>query len=258
MAAGRNSTNRSTALSHLGLVLSAIYLNLTLDSVNGSEHHSYGGGYAPPMVVPPQMWPEFLTRLAIGGYSDQGGLGNYFNQNGATGFNTNNGFFDDLFARRNAYDYGKGYGAGVDYGRGGVQGGGYRDLGGRNKGHTASGFSNSYRKDESGDRSSYYDDGLGHKGTIRYGADDARFRDQGGSLGRGGFHNSNLNRYGTAARGRYGDALTYAQGNDRGAHFGGGRYGYARHGRLMPNKSTGLYVIPMPSTLFFDQTPPPL
>lgn len=260
--AHRSSSNRSTALSHLGLVLSAIYLNLTLDSVNGSEHHSYGGGgYYPPMVIPPQMWPEVLTRLAIGGFGgfeDLAGARGFFNQGANNGYNNNGGFYDDLFAQRNAYDVGQGYGNGYDYGRGSVIGGGYRGLKGRNKGHTASGFSNSYRKDESGDRSSYYDDGLGHHGSINYGAQDARFRDQGGQLGRGGYHNTNLNRYGTGGRGRYGDSLIYSRGGNAGGQLTEGGYGF-RNGRLVePHKKTGLYLIPMPDRLFFDQTPAPL
>lgn len=80
--------------------------------VNGSEHHSYnGGGYVPSVVVPPQMWPEFLTRLAVGGFTEQGGLGDFFSRNGANGFGANDGFYEDLFARKNAYDVGKGYGS---------------------------------------------------------------------------------------------------------------------------------------------------
>jgi hypothetical protein len=62
-----------------------------------------------------------------------------------------------------------------DYGRGGVVGGGYKDFGGRSKGHTASGFSTSYRKDESGDKSSYYDDGLGQVNKLAYAGQDNRY-----------------------------------------------------------------------------------
>lgn len=179
-----------------------------------SDHHEHGygemqgggeNGYLPPIVIPPGLWPEFLTRLATAG-AQQG----FFQGGGRTGFRDNTAYYDDLFSHRNAFHVGKGYGSkdqppanlrlesskflfhqiiriyyirtlvfkivadGLDYGRGSIVGGGYRNLGGRNKGHTASGFSNSYRKDESGDRSSYYDDGLGHNGKITYGAHDAR------------------------------------------------------------------------------------
>jgi hypothetical protein len=55
-----------------------------------------------------------------------------------------------------------------------VEGGAYGGINGRNKGHQVAGFSTSYQKNESGNKATYYDDGLGHGGVIQYGAKDQR------------------------------------------------------------------------------------
>jgi len=56
-----------------------------------------------------------------------------------------------------------------------VEGGAYGGINGRNKGHQVAGFSTSYQKNESGNKATYYDDGLGHGGVIQYGAKDQRY-----------------------------------------------------------------------------------
>lgn len=56
-----------------------------------------------------------------------------------------------------------------------VEGGAYGGINGRNKGHQVAGFSTSYQKNESGNKATYYDDGLGHGGVIQYGANDQRY-----------------------------------------------------------------------------------
>lgn len=55
-----------------------------------------------------------------------------------------------------------------------MEGGAYGGINGRNKGHQVAGFSTSYQKNESGNKATYYDDGLGHGGVIQYGAKDQR------------------------------------------------------------------------------------
>ncbi|XP_014254958.1 TATA-binding protein-associated factor 2N-like [Cimex lectularius] len=263
---GKASGNR-TSNTLLGLALSAIYLNLSLSTANGSQFYQLGPMLPINLPLPgPTPWQEALGGYALGSNSGYRGF--------SDGSRDTGGYYNDLFSKKNAYDLGKGYGNGIDYGRGGVIGGGFRDLGGRNKGHQAAGFATSYRKDESGDQATYYDDGLGHHGKINYGAHDARFRDQGGSLRRGGYHDTNLNRAATGKAGRYGDNFGYRGylGHDGSFADGRGGYGYKkgwRHGRLLPLaplpgvgilrppptfKSTGLYVIPMPNKFYFDHT----
>ncbi|CAA9993609.1 unnamed protein product, partial [Nesidiocoris tenuis] len=204
---------------------------------------------APPII----QWPDSFGRYSQAGSQGFQGYGDGYK--GAGGYRTGNGYYDDLLSTRNAYDIGTAHGGGQDYSRGSVAGGGYRDLSGRNKGHQAAGFSTSYRKDESGDKSTYYDDGLGHNARINYAAQDARHRDQGGAAKRGGYHDTNLNRNAVANQGRYGDAYTYkgSQGGG-GGYSGGGGYGYdkggygygfpvppktfsgyGRHGRVLPS-----------------------
>lgn len=56
-----------------------------------------------------------------------------------------------------------------------MEGGAYGGINGRNKGHQVAGFSTSYQKNESGNKATYYDDGLGHGGVIQYGAKDQRY-----------------------------------------------------------------------------------
>jgi len=56
-----------------------------------------------------------------------------------------------------------------------VEGGAYGGINGRNKGHQVAGFSTSYQKNESGNKATYYDHGLGHGGVIQYGAKDQRY-----------------------------------------------------------------------------------
>lgn len=63
---------------------------------------------------------------------------------------------------------------GRDYGVTSVQGNAYGDVNGRNKGHQVAGFATSYQKNESGNKSTYYDDGLGHGGAVQYGLRDQR------------------------------------------------------------------------------------
>lgn len=63
---------------------------------------------------------------------------------------------------------------GHQYGQGSVVGGQYGQHGGHKKGHVASGFATSYRKDERGDNSAYYDDGTGSGGHLVYAAHDTR------------------------------------------------------------------------------------
>lgn len=63
---------------------------------------------------------------------------------------------------------------GRDYGVTGVQGNAYGDVNGRNKGHQVAGFSTNYQKNESGNKATYYDDGLGHGGVVQYGLRDQR------------------------------------------------------------------------------------
>lgn len=60
------------------------------------------------------------------------------------------------------------------YGQNHIKGSGYHDVGSRTKGHVTSGFSNSYHKDERGDKSSYFDNGIGKAGLLYYGGHDSR------------------------------------------------------------------------------------
>lgn len=55
-----------------------------------------------------------------------------------------------------------------------MQGNAYGDVNGRNKGHQVAGFSTNYQKNESGNKATYYDDGLGHGGVVQYGLRDQR------------------------------------------------------------------------------------
>uniref|UniRef100_A0A0A9VUN2 Uncharacterized protein n=1 Tax=Lygus hesperus TaxID=30085 RepID=A0A0A9VUN2_LYGHE len=171
---GRTSSNR-TSSSLLNLALAAFYLNFTVKNADGSQFYQVGPVMPvalPPFDPAPVPWPEALGRYSQAGSQGFQGYGD--NYKGTGGYRDGNGYYDDLMSTRNAYDIGKAYGGGQDYSKGAVAGGGYRDLSGRNKGHQAAGFSNSYRKDESGDKSTYYDDGLGHNARINYAAQDAR------------------------------------------------------------------------------------
>uniref|UniRef100_A0A0A9VX95 Uncharacterized protein n=1 Tax=Lygus hesperus TaxID=30085 RepID=A0A0A9VX95_LYGHE len=223
---GRTSSNR-TSSSLLNLALAAFYLNFTVKNADGSQFYQVGPVMPvalPPFDPAPVPWPEALGRYSQAGSQGFQGYGD--NYKGTGGYRDGNGYYDDLMSTRNAYDIGKAYGGGQDYSKGAVAGGGYRDLSGRNKGHQAAGFSNSYRKDESGDKSTYYDDGLGHNARINYAAQDARFRDQGGNARRGGYHDNNLNRNAIGNNGRYGDTYNYKgyNGASRG-YSGGNGYG---------------------------------
>ncbi|KAK9508969.1 hypothetical protein O3M35_006396 [Rhynocoris fuscipes] len=278
----RTTINRTASnLTNIGLVLSAVYLNLSINTANGSEYYHYGQALMPGGIPIPAagVWPGSLGR-----YNGNYGYNRYYTDGGndLNGYKNRGGFYDDLLSSRNTYDVGKTYGGGYDYGRGGVIGGGYRDLDGRNTGHQAAGFSTSYRKDESGDKRTYYDDGLGQHGKIKYGAHDSRFRDVGGLAKKGGYHDSNLNRNALGNTGKYGDSYGFRGYNTHGTGYtgqGGGYDGYGRYGnyggygtlggyrgfrsaRLLQQptfsppvlKKTAVYVIPMPEKLYFDTT----
>lgn len=73
-----------------------------------------------------------------------------------------------------------------------MQGGSYGDVRGRNRGHQVAGFSTSYSKNESGNKATYYDDGLGHGGSIQYGSKDHRSRDGAGNAFGGAYHDAHL------------------------------------------------------------------
>lgn len=63
---------------------------------------------------------------------------------------------------------------------------------GRNRGHQVAGFSTTYSKNESGNKATYYDDGLGHGGSIQYGSKDHRSRDGAGNAFGGAYHDAHL------------------------------------------------------------------
>ncbi|XP_073996680.1 uncharacterized protein isoform X2 [Rhodnius prolixus] len=256
--------SKSTNFANLALVLSALYLNLSINSANGSEFFQTGEAVM-PAISAGGIWPESLGRFAT-----NYGYGRYYKDRGADldGYSNRRGFYDDLLSSKNVYDVGKTFGEGYDYGKGSVIGGGYRELDGRNRGHQAAGFSTSYRKDESGDKKTYYDDGLGHHGKITYGAQDTRFRDLGGSSRKGGYYDSNLNRNALGNTGKYGDSYGFRGYASQGAGYTGqGGYGGYRgfraariidHSPVVPlKKGSALYVIPTPKKLYFDTTVKP-
>lgn len=132
---------------------------------------------------------------------------------------------------------------GKDIGLTNVQGGSYGDVRGRNRGHQVAGFSTSYSKHESGNKATYYDDGLGHGGSIQYGSKDHRSRDGAGNAFGGAYHDAHLK--------------TNAHGNKQ--NFGGGqgfgtKTGYVNNvgdvrlygGGVGQGYSNGLPVVPAP------------
>ncbi|RZF48657.1 hypothetical protein LSTR_LSTR010747 [Laodelphax striatellus] len=262
-----SSSNRTFHLSSIGLAIQAFYINLTIDQVNGSEQF-----HIKP-IGPPMYSPSYH-----GSYVDAGDIGkfafdtlsHFVDKGGNTGgFNQQTGYHDGLNKMNNGYDVGRTYGGAYNYGRGGKIGGQFGQQTGRNKGHVASGFATSYRKDERGDNSAYYDDGMGSGGQVIYAAHDSRFKDGGDDGYRGGYHDSSLFKKAKGNQGQYGHGVNYyGKGHHGGLGGYGQGYGYGSNyynkggkflGAVKPAfgygpliKSSGTYVVPMPSKLYYD------
>ncbi|XP_075214004.1 uncharacterized protein LOC142320204 [Lycorma delicatula] len=265
-----SGSNRTLHLSSLGLALQAFYINMTLDQAHGSEHF-----HIKP-IGPPVYSPAYY-----GNYIDGGGdigrlafdtLHTFIDKAGhAGGIGHHGGYYDDSRGVDNAYDSGRAYGGTHLYGQGGLAGGQFGQHVGHNRGHLSSGFSKSYHKDERGDNNVYYDDGTGSGTHLIYTGHDARFKNHGGDGYKGGYHDSSLLKNAARNQGRYGSGVNYYGNKGVGHNVGLGGYGkgygyggdYGRSGRVLGQvqpafgygpliKNSGLYVVPMPSKLYYD------
>ncbi|KAI5699377.1 glycine-rich cell wall structural protein 1.8-like [Diaphorina citri] len=208
------SQNKSLHLTGIGLAVQAFYINLTLDTVMGGEYAELQP-VGPPLINTPGVWGvngayTGAYNTGVNGLSNNGiqALNTYGDRGyGAGGYTDANGFYHGNLGTKNGYDVGHAYGGGKDIGLTNVQGGSYGDVRGRNRGHQVAGFSTSYNKHESGNKATYYDDGLGHGGSIQYGSKDHRSRDGVGNAFGGAYHDAHLK--------------TNAHGNKQ--NFGGGQ-----------------------------------
>ncbi|KAK7602071.1 hypothetical protein V9T40_009512 [Parthenolecanium corni] len=219
-----NSLNKTLHLTGIGLAVQAFYINLTLDSAMGGDFLQLAPA-GPPIINPASVWDINGLPLAYGynrgglnsGAQRVGTLGTIGGQNyDANAYRDQNGYYLGNAGLKNGYDVGKTYGGGRDYGVTGVQGNAYGDVNGRNKGHQVAGFSTNYQKNESGNKATYYDDGLGHGGVAQYGLRDQRYRDGAGNSYGGGVHDSSLKTNNQGNQGQYGGAGGYRGTDNRG------------------------------------------
>ncbi|XP_015368499.1 PREDICTED: hyphally regulated cell wall protein 3-like [Diuraphis noxia] len=229
------ASNKSLHLTGIGLAVQAFYINLTLDTVMGGDFIQLKPA-GPPIINPAGVWsvdqvPQGYatagSNLALNGLQALQAFGG--NKIDANGYRDQNGFYRDNNGALNGYDVGNTYGGVNDRGVTSVEGGAYGGINGRNKGHQVAGFSTSYQKNESGNKATYYDDGLGHGGVIQYGAKDQRFRDGEGKAFGGGYHDSSVKTNAVGQQGQY--------GNGDGYHAAGGQTGDAVNNQLYGTRS---------------------
>ncbi|CAH0754928.1 unnamed protein product [Bemisia tabaci] len=298
--------NKTLHLTGIGLAVQAFYINLTLDSVLGGDYIEVRPA-GPPLINPPGVWGVNGVNSGSVGYNPVNPVSAGYSTNAGNialnglraahsygdaghsqhGYRDANGYWHDNSGMKNGYDVGHAYGGNKDYGVSSIAGGAYGDVNGRNKGHQVAGFSTSYSKNESGNKATYYDDGLGHGGSVQYGAKDQRFRDGAGNTFGGGFHDTSLKTNAGGNRKQYGGAGGYANtGLAQGGYGQNQLYGAGSAGvgyslshlnqgpsvttvpllpfssNIMPtvvapriapkNKVSGLYLVPIPNKLYSD------
>jgi len=101
------------------------------------------------------------------------------------------GYYGDLSALRKAFDDRRAYQGGQKYGQQARNSQVVGNKGGHKKGHTTTGFTNSYHKDETGKKSEFYDSSNDEGDTFAYKGQDEAYGGQAGNAFQGG-HQDNL------------------------------------------------------------------
>ncbi|PNF35058.1 hypothetical protein B7P43_G09459 [Cryptotermes secundus] len=129
----------------------------------------------------------------------------------------NSGYYGDKNGAHKAYDAGRSSYGGQDFNRQGQAGAAYGARGGRRKGHHSTGFKNSYHKDESGNKSRFFDDSNDEVGHYLYDSRDGTFRDRGVDTHHGKYEGG---AYQDTARGKQGKFGASAAYDDSQGHKG--------------------------------------
>jgi hypothetical protein len=127
----------------------------------------------------------------------------------AHGDKLNRGYYDDNSGARKAYDVGQASYGDQKFNRQGQAAAAFGSRGDHRKGHHSSGFKNSYYKDESGNKSRFYDDANDEGGHYLYDARDGAFRNQGADLYHGGYEDGAYQDTARGKQGKYGAAADY-------------------------------------------------
>jgi hypothetical protein len=101
-----------------------------------------------------------------------------------------NGYYGDLATQRKAYEDARAFHGAQKYGQQARNSQVAGNKGGHKKGHTTSGFTNSYHKDETGKKSEFYDSSNDEGDSFNYKGQDELYNGHGGNAYQGG-HNDN-------------------------------------------------------------------
>lgn len=129
----------------------------------------------------------------------------------------NSGYYDNNNGAHKAYDAGRSSYGGQEFNRQGQAGAAYGARGGHRKGHHSTGFKNSYHKDESGNKSRFFDDSNDEVGHYLYDSRDGTYKDRGADTHHGKYEDG---AYQDTARGKQGKFGTSAAYDDKRGYKG--------------------------------------
>ncbi|XP_065336340.1 keratin, type I cytoskeletal 9-like [Cloeon dipterum] len=112
------------------------------------------------------------------------------------------GYYGDVSAKRAGLEDGRLYHGGQQFGQQARNREGLGNRGGHKKGHTTTGFTNSYHKDETGKKTEFYDSSNDEGDKFVYKGRDEAYDGRGSDVYQGGHHN---NLYRADSRGRQGN-----------------------------------------------------
>ncbi|XP_059490390.1 keratin, type I cytoskeletal 9-like [Neocloeon triangulifer] len=134
------------------------------------------------------------------------------------------GYYGDLSGFRSGYEDGRNYQGGQKFGQQARNSLGLGNRGGHKKGHTTTGFTNSYHKDETGKKSEFYDSSDDEGGSYLFRGQDQAFDGQGANAYQGGYNNNIYRNDNRGKQGHYGSGLNLADNKGHRNDYGRQEY----------------------------------